>query len=455
MFASLMRLFDRSRRRPAAQWNKQHRVVPSLEALEERWVPSTTDSTLSLQALLGSGVNNLSTTSAVTPANTMSPIDTVAPQAQQATASFTPFKTGGSQSQSIAQFNPSMGTLNSVQVVLSGVLTSDVKVENLDAAPSTVNAQVNGNLSLHGPGGTLLSVAPTIADNSTSLTAYDGTLDYGGTSGHDFGQQSASAQKSITLTSNLSAWEGTGSVSLTETAQSSSTVSGSGNEQVNIMSAGSGTATVIYNYTPKPQSPPPAPPPSPPPPPPPSPPPSGSCAPPAGPGTIEGIVYLDPSKTGHYAQSDTGVNHVTVTLTGTTLTGQQVQETATTGSNGYYIFTGLQSGVYALSDLPIPSTYTAGASNLGSLGGVVSNGEMILALPQGGDAMCYDFGLVPTPSPTPSSPPPVQSPPPAAPPPSPSPSPAPSAAPTSPAPSDPAPILSKRSLIGDGWQSLG
>ena len=449
MFASLFRWLGRSRR-PAAHWKTKNRVTPTLEALEDRWMPSATGGTLSLQSLLGSSPNTVSTDSAPVSAS------------QQVTATFTPFTTGGSQTQSVAQFNPALGTLNSVQIIYDGTLTSDVKVENLDAAPSTVNAQVNGNLSLQGPGGNLLSVSPTLTDNTTQLSAYDGTLDYAGTSGHDFGNQSASAQQSITLTNNLSAWEGNGNVSLTESAQSSSTVSGSGNEQVHISTEASGTVTVIYNYTP---APPPAPPASPPPSPPscecncdcdcdcncennwpPSPPPA-----PTGPAVISGIVYLAPNSTASYAQGDPGVSNVTVTLTGVTLTQQQVSETTTTDANGDYSFTNLQPGVYALTDQPIPSQYTAGATTLGSLGGVVSNGQMLLALPQGGDAANYDFGLVlPSPNGTPSSPPPIQSPPPAAPPP---------AAPPPAAPpqinSDPPPVLSKRALLGDGWQSLG
>lgn len=466
MFGSLFRFLNRPVRSTSRTRTKTKRhVVPTLEALEERWVPTAG---LSPQAFLGSSA--MSALSAPPVANTTSTTTTVTQQSatatQQVSATFAAFTTGGNETQSVAQFNSSLGTLNSVQIILNGNLTSDVKVENLDAAPSTVNAQVNGNLSLQGPGGsTLLSVAPTITENSTSLAAFDGTLDYGGTSGHDFGAQSASAQQSISLTSNLSAWEGSGNVSLTETAQSSSLVSGSGNEQVNIASEGSGSVTVIYNYTPTPPPAPPAPPASPPVSPPASPP----CTAPTGPATIEGIVYADSGNTGHYQQSDTGVSNVTVTLSGVTLAGQSVSETTTTAANGTYSFTGLQTGIYSLSDQPIPSQYTAGAATVGSLGGDVSHGQLILALPQGGDGMCYDFGLVPTPppaSPPPSPPstPPASPPPPTInvtplPPPAPvsppsSPSPAP-ATPTDPsAPADPGLLPSKRSLLGDGWQSL-
>jgi hypothetical protein len=437
MFAFLFRLLGRSKR-PAAQERIKHRVVPSLEALEDRWMPSASGTTFSLQSLLGTDSSAVSTNSiASTPT-------------QQVTATFTPFTTGGGQTQSVAQFNPALGTLNSVQVILNGTLNSDVKVENLDAAPSTINAQVNGNLSLQGPGGTLLSVTPTISENSTSLSPYDGTLDYAGTSGHDFGEQSASAQQSITLTNNLSAWEGTGNVPLTESAQSTSTVSGSGNEQVHICSEGSGTVTVIYNYTPAPPpAPPPVPPASPPPPPPcMSPPPPCTSPPPTptGPASIAGIVYLAPTQTASYDPSDPGASSVSVTLTGMTLTQQQVSQTVTTDPNGNYSFTNLQPGIYALTDQPIPSQYTAGAATPGSYGGVVSNGQMLLALPQGGDAVNYDFGLFVPPSPNvnPLSPPPS--------PPSPPPAPPPSASPP-PAASTPL-VLSKRLLLGDDWRQV-
>jgi hypothetical protein len=169
-------------------------------------------------------------------------------------------------------------------------------------------------------------------------------------------------------------------------------------------------------------------------------------------------VYVDPNNAGHYVQGDPAANNVKVTLTGLTLTQQQVTQTATTGQDGSYQFTGLQPGIYSLTDQPIPSQYTAGTDTLGSLGGVVNNGQMILALPQGGDGTNYDFGLVlpattsPPPSPSAS---PIPSPPPVSPPPPPSTNSTPATTPPPATTADPPPVLSKRSLLGDGWQSLG
>lgn len=475
MFDSLFRFLSRGR--ASARPKPRPRVVPTLEALEERWVPSATDGTMSLQTLLG----GTSIVSAPQTTDANPPMNVTGAQTQTVAAAFAPFKTGGSESQSVAQFDPSKGTLTGIQILVNGKLTSDVQVENLDGAPSNVTAQVNGNLTLQGPGFTPLSVTPSINESAT-LSPFDGILDYGGTSGKDFGAQSAQASRSINLSAasnDLSAWIGKGNVSLTELAQSTSTVSGSGNEQVHINSQGSGSVQVVYSYTPAatPSTPPPVSPPSgcdnppsttPSTPPPVSPPtvsPPTTCTPPSGPASLGGIVYVDARNLNHYVQGDPGVPGVTVNLNGTTVTGQAVSLTTTTGSNGIYNFTNLQPGIYSLSDQQ-PAQYTRGAETLGSLGGAVIGDHMVVAIPQGADGMCYDFGEdppLPPPAPPPAppgNPPPNVNPVPTSPPVVTPPSdPSSNGNPTPPSdpslPFFPAVDLSKRSLLGDGWQSLG
>src|SRR5579875_2821380 len=98
MFAFVFRLVGRSHRVAAPRKTKQC-VVPNLEALEERWMPSATGGVSNLQALLSTNPNTVNTNSVAS-----------APT-QQVTATFTPFTTGGSQTQSVAQFNPALGTL--------------------------------------------------------------------------------------------------------------------------------------------------------------------------------------------------------------------------------------------------------------------------------------------------------------------------------------------------------
>jgi hypothetical protein len=532
MFESLFRFLGRAGR-PAARARAKKNVVPNLETLEERWVPSTSG-TPSLQSFLGTGSAMLGT-----PPGS----NTVAPTTQTQNVTFASFKTGTSESQTVQQFNATQGQLQSVQIILNGSMTSHVKVENFDGAAANINAQVVGNLQLQGPGFQALTGNTHLTDTA-ALTAFDGTLDYAGTSGRDFGEQTDSVQQSVTLTnpSALAAFIGTGSVTLTELAQASSTVTGSGNEQVHICSEAGGTAEVIYTFTPTPPAPPPlapppcmnpppappplapppvspppcqspppqAPPPAPPPlaPPPVSPPPCMSpppqtpppapppvpqspppvspppCETPSGPASLGGIVYVDANFLGHWVSTDAAPAPMAVHLTGVTLTQQTVSQTVMTDANGHYSFTNLQPGTYTLTDQPIPSQYLAGAETLGSLGGVIQGNQMIVAVPQGADGMCYDFGLVtppappplapppapppcmspppaPPPAPPPLAPPPVSpppappplAPPPVSPPPAPPPSPPPSPPPPPPLPFDPIP--SKRSLIGNGWLSLG
>jgi hypothetical protein len=284
-------------------------------------------------------------------------------------------------------------------------------------------------------------------------------------------------------------------VSLTEQAQSTSTVSGSGNQQVHIDSTGAGTVQVIYSYAPAPPSVPPAAPPpvsppcnSPPPVAPPAAPPPATCTTPTGPASLNGIVYLDAGHLNHYVQGATGLQGTTVSLHGTSVTGQTVDLTTTTGTDGTYQFTNLQAGLYTLTDQLTPAQqaqYQPGAETLGSLGGAIVGNQMIVALPQGANGMCYDFGVDPPLSPPPVAPPaapPPVSPPPVAPPAAPPPvsppplAPPPVAPPAAPPPVSPPPVspppvsppslslpsdpgfpggLSKRSLLGDGWQSLG
>jgi hypothetical protein len=437
----------------------KRRIVPGLETLEDRWVPSGMSSA-------GDGLLNLL---AVPAAGTVQTASTSATQTQEVDAAFASFSTGGSATQTVAQFNPTLGTLTGIQIISDGTLTSDVKVENLDGAPSNVGAQVNGNLSLQGPGFHPLVVNPSLSENTT-LSAGDGGTSFGGTAGHDFGAQSAQASQSVTLSASendLSAWVGSGTVSLTESAQSSSTISGSGNMMAQTHTTAGGSVRVIYSYTPAPPpSPPPAPPPvtpppvTPPPPTPSTPPPVG-CTTPTGPGSISGIVYVDPNHSGQYATGDAGVPNVTVNLTGFTLTGQSVSQTTTTssasGAVGTYSFTNLGPGIYTLSDVQL-ANFLPGAETLGNLGGLVQGNVMILALPQGANAMCYDFGEVPPPpppAPPPAPPPPpnggVVSPPAVSPP---------VVTPTNDPPADPPPIttplvLTKRTLLGNGWWSLG
>src|SRR5262249_42814226 len=106
------------------------------------------------------------------------------------------------------RFNPALGTLTEVEIINDGELTGRIQVESEDRAPQTVTGTVSGNLSLSGPGFAAL-VATSSRSETFNASAYDGFPDYGGSSGFDFGPQTADGSKTITLTGgNLGLYSG-------------------------------------------------------------------------------------------------------------------------------------------------------------------------------------------------------------------------------------------------------
>src|SRR5947209_7413609 len=134
-----------------------------------------------------------------------------APTTLTRTATIPTNSTDWTKSLSVAQFDPSLGTLLSVDIVNAGTFTSQIKVESLDSAPSTVTATDAGTLTLSGQG-----FAAPVTSSSTGKTfdasAFDGIIDFGGTSGHDFGSQSANGSNSATVSASgdLAAYTGSG-----------------------------------------------------------------------------------------------------------------------------------------------------------------------------------------------------------------------------------------------------
>src|SRR5579884_515712 len=126
MLDSLFRFLGRSGRPAARVKSKKTSVVPHLEALEQRWVLSTANG-MSTQALLGSAIGGLTGTppagivqttntgvtapsvnngAAQTP-TVNAPSSAATTQTQEVDATFAAFSTGGSATQTVAQFNPS------------------------------------------------------------------------------------------------------------------------------------------------------------------------------------------------------------------------------------------------------------------------------------------------------------------------------------------------------------
>lgn len=348
---------------------------------------------------------------------TDSTIPATATLTRSASVNATP--TDWTQSLPVDPFDPSLGTLTSIDIIDSGSFTSQIKVESLDASSSTITATVAGTLTLSGPGLSGL-VTNLSANKSFNAGPFDGVIDFGGSSGNDFGAQVAQGSKTISLTSSadLAAFQGSSRVQFTQTAKASTSASGAGNLVTQTNTTASSQVSVVYHYTPN------------------------NCLKPGNyvikqivqpngfftgressagvilpravgartipvtlvasdlpdndfgqlaPATIAGVVYVDKNNSGQYVSSDDPIANATINLTGTTDLGP-VTASVITKFDGTYQFTNLRPGTYSVAEVQ-PAAFLNGKISLGSLGGSVGSDQLGgVVLGSGVNATNYNFG---------------------------------------------------------------
>jgi len=344
------------------------------------------------------------------------------------TLTFSDTRTNTSVSQNISQFDPSLGRLVAVDIVIQGRVTSTIQAENLDPSPASVSATFSGSLTVTGPG---LNATVTTSSDSVSYNAgpYDGHSDFAGASGVTLGPRTVNGSRTITLSDPniLSSWIGTGTVTLTAVGRTTSSVNG-GNLLAQINATAGADITIRYRYIP-----------------------SNALRPgtytirqvqqPSGyldglesqggaiiPGTIgtdiitvvltnqdnvennfaeilpsniQGFVYHDLNANGFREAGEPGIAGVTIQLTGINDLGQTVQFQVPTGSDGFYRFSNLRPGSYNLQQIQ-PQQYLDGRDTIAPLNGlsaqslgILGNDSIsLISLGQGSTYGNYDFGEV-------------------------------------------------------------
>src|SRR3954452_24136614 len=97
------------------------------------------------------------------------------------------------------QFDPSTGDLNAALFTTEGTVYASVLIENLAPVAATVDLSVAASISATTPGiGYLGSVTPT-ATATVNLGAFDGTLDFAGTSSEQLSDITASATSTVPI----------------------------------------------------------------------------------------------------------------------------------------------------------------------------------------------------------------------------------------------------------------
>lgn len=117
---------------------------------------------------------------------------------------------------SVNQFDSSLGTLESVEVVLTGMVSGSARAENANPHDVTIDLGVDATIAASALGRELVAVIPSYSRNGIALSAFDGGFDFGGTSGVTYDDLSATANDSTVLTdaSDLAAFAGTGMIDL-------------------------------------------------------------------------------------------------------------------------------------------------------------------------------------------------------------------------------------------------
>lgn len=152
----------------------------------------------------------------------------------------------------LSQFNPALGTLNSVTIALSATLSGSGGVENKQGLqPGTFVVQLDGNLKLDAPtAGASLSFSRSLVNQTVTLAKYDRTTDLAGSSGaHWVYSVQASQSRSFTDALQLAAFTGTGIVNASLSAEAVSLIGGPSSRYSNFDTTVSSRVTVSYDFS--------------------------------------------------------------------------------------------------------------------------------------------------------------------------------------------------------------
>ena len=113
-------------------------------------------------------------------------------------------------------------------------------------------------------------------------------------------------------------------------------------------------------------------------------------------GVLSGFVYADRNNNGQFetGSGEPAIGGVTVVLTGTDAVGNAIaSRTATTDATGFYQFTGLLPGTYAVAETQ-PVAFLDGLDTPGSLGGSNTVNDVLsgIVLPANGSSINNNFG---------------------------------------------------------------
>ena len=158
--------------------------------------------------------------------------------------------TNWNQAMSIPKFTEPLACLQSICFELRGHVEGAAKFESLDAEPATVSMNLEATITLQRPDGSPLVTVIPLAHTVDAVTAFDGVIDFGGTSGKSYtGLTGNAADTKCTVDpDDFALFTGVGNINLPAVALGTSNGSGAGNLILQFNTWASAEVVVTYTY---------------------------------------------------------------------------------------------------------------------------------------------------------------------------------------------------------------
>ena len=157
---------------------------------------------------------------------------------------------------SLPKFDSSLGSLEAVLISLSGHVEGTARYESMNASPRTVTLKLAAQIDLKDDQNNLISSTLPLVSFTSAASAYDGVLDFGGTSGHTYANLSADNSAPLHNYTNpvdLAKFIGNDMLSFPLVATGTSTGTGPGNIVYQFSTATSASVEIQYTYAPAPE----------------------------------------------------------------------------------------------------------------------------------------------------------------------------------------------------------
>ncbi|MFH0785132.1 MAG: PEP-CTERM sorting domain-containing protein [Pseudomonadota bacterium] len=138
-----------------------------------------------------------------------------------------------------------------VEIQLDGYILGDIRVESKDTSSSTVHSSLGGIIDLNWDGGGNILEALPVHNETFNAAAYDGIMDFGGTSGITYSSVTGSDNKTSTYTSSLndlSIFKGSEKLYFDVWAFANSTANGPGNLSSDFDTKAGAYVKITYFY---------------------------------------------------------------------------------------------------------------------------------------------------------------------------------------------------------------